>query len=84
MARQVADRAGIAGRALQLGFTLTDRHWEILDFVLEYYRINSRTCTLRGLIKGKGMPKKDIYDLFPGNPIARISSLTGLPKPEEC
>jgi tRNA 2-thiouridine synthesizing protein E len=84
MARQVVERATIANRALQLGYALTDRHWEVLDYVLEYYACNGRICTLRGLIKGKEMPKKEIYDLFPGNPIARISNLTGLPKPEEC
>jgi tRNA 2-thiouridine synthesizing protein E len=84
MKRQAIDRSSIANKACELGLVLTERHWEVLDYVLEYYRQNGRICTLRGLIKGKGIIKKEVYELFPGNPIARISSLTGLPKPEEC
>lgn len=71
-------------KASQRGLVLTEDHWRLIAISYEYYDQHRTICTLRNLIKLSGLEKKQIYKLFPGNPIGEISQITGLPMPKEC
>ncbi|QGP90730.1 DsrC like protein [Neomoorella glycerini] len=74
----------ITTRARQRGIILNEDHWKLIAISYEYYDQHRTICTLRNLIKLSGLDKKQIYKLFPGNPIGEISQITGLPMPKEC
>jgi tRNA 2-thiouridine synthesizing protein E len=74
----------IAARARERGIILNEDHWKLIAISYEYYDQHRTICTLRNLIKLSGLDKKQIYKLFPGNPIGEISQITGLPMPKEC
>lgn len=71
-------------RAEEGGLQLTEEHWGLIEFAVEYYRRNGTMCNLRTLVRESGYDKKTAYRLFPGNPVRRICYLTGLPMPPEC
>lgn len=77
-------REEVAGKAVTLGLSLTERHWYYIQLVTGYYAENHTTCTLRYLVRKLGADKKEIYRLFGNSPIKQICHLTGLPVPEEC
>ena len=70
--------------AAEEGITLTERHWEVINFVRDYYGENGESPTLRRISKGGGVPTKDLYELFPDGPGKKVSRIAGTPKPEGC
>jgi tRNA 2-thiouridine synthesizing protein E len=73
------------------GVTLTPEHWEIIEFVREFYaqfhmsppmRLLSKAITAKlGAEKGKSLY---LYQLFPDGPAKQASKFAGLPKPVSC
>lgn len=70
---------------------LTDDHWEILNFVRNYYLEFKTSPGLRELIKAMkpvlGESKANslaLFKLFPQGSAKQISRLAGLPKPKKC
>ena len=71
---------------------MTDKHWEIVDFLRDYYaqyQIAPMVKILtKELAKQNGMEKKDasklLYDLFPSGPAKQACKVAGLPKPTGC
>lgn len=73
------------------GISLTDKHWEVLHLLREYYVTYDSSPAMRALVKycrqrlgdDKG---RSIYllKLFPGSPAKIGSKLAGLPKPANC
>lgn len=73
------------------GIALTDKHWEVLHLLREYYVTYDSSPAMRALVKycrqrlgdDKG---RSIYllKLFPGSPAKIGSKLAGLPKPANC
>jgi tRNA 2-thiouridine synthesizing protein E len=73
------------------GISLTDKHWEVLELLREYYATYDSSPAMRALVKycrqrlgdEKG---RSIYllRLFPGSPAKIGSKLAGLPKPANC
>lgn len=84
MAPTRSQRENLFKKAGELGLELTEEHWSVIEFAVDYYRRNSTMCNLRTLVRESGFDKKAAYRLFPGNPIRKICSLTGLPLPPEC
>jgi tRNA 2-thiouridine synthesizing protein E len=70
--------------AAEEGIELTDRHWEVIRFVREYYAENDESPTLRRISKQAGVPTKELYQLFPQGPGKKVSRIAGTPKPEGC
>lgn len=70
--------------ATQAGITLTERHWEVLDFCRRTYAEKGAPPTVRGITKGTGLSTKDVYALFPGGPGILASRIAGLSKPKGC
>lgn len=70
---------------------LTDAHWEVIDFLREYYEEYQIAPAIRVLTKaiGKKLGKekgnsKYLYELFPYGPAKQACRYAGLPKPTGC
>ncbi|MBI4822972.1 MAG: TusE/DsrC/DsvC family sulfur relay protein [Nitrospirae bacterium] len=75
----------------QDGITLTDAHWEIINFLREYYQKYQIAPMIKILVKeiGKVMgPEKGntkyLYELYPAGPAKQACRFAGLPKPTGC
>lgn len=77
--------------ASQDGLELKDEHWEIINFLREYYEEYQIAPAVRVLTKAvaKKMGKdkgnsKYLYELFPYGPGKQACRFAGLPKPTGC
>jgi len=67
--------------------TLTDRHWDLINYLREeYFSNNGNQPNNRTLLKemgsrwGEKVSNKELFDLFPGNPSKQAGRLAGLPE----
>ena len=77
--------------AMADGIELTNAHWEVINFLQEYYDNYEIAPAIRILTKqiGKryGLEKgnsKYLYELFPKGPAKQACRYAGLPKPTGC
>jgi dissimilatory sulfite reductase related protein len=70
---------------------MTESHWEVVDFLREYYEEYQIAPAVRVLTKAIGKklgPEKGnsqyLYDLFPYGPAKQACKIAGLPKPTGC
>ncbi len=63
---------------------LTDRHWQVIDFMRKAYADNGTGPTVRVLGKTSGVPIKELYQLFPKGPAKMAAKIAGIPKPRGC
>ena len=70
---------------------MTDEHWEVVNFLREYYDEYQIAPAVRVLTKaiGKKLGKdkgnsKYLYELFPYGPAKQACKIGGLPKPTGC
>lgn len=70
---------------------LTERHWEIINFMRGYYAENGTAPNLRILQKllkeelgEEKSDKKYLFDLFPYGPAKQAARYAGMPKPTGC
>jgi len=70
---------------------LTDEHWDIINFLREYYEEYQIAPAVRVLTKaiGKKLGKeygngKYLYELYPYGPAKQACKYAGLPKPTGC
>ncbi|MDP6343805.1 MAG: TusE/DsrC/DsvC family sulfur relay protein [Alphaproteobacteria bacterium] len=70
---------------------MTDDHWEVVNFLREYYEEYQIAPAIRVLtkaIKKKLGPEKGnsgyLYELFPYGPAKQACKIAGLPKPTGC
>lgn len=73
------------------GCDLTENHWEVVNFLREYYEEYQIAPAVRVLTKaiGKRLGKdkgnsKYLYELFPYGPAKQACKYAGLPKPTGC
>jgi tRNA 2-thiouridine synthesizing protein E len=71
--------------------TLIDDHWEIINFLREYYDEYQIAPAVRVLTKAVGKKlgsdkgnSKYLYELFPFGPAKQACRYAGLPKPTGC
>jgi tRNA 2-thiouridine synthesizing protein E len=76
MAPELAAKEGIDA--------LTDRHWQVLDFVRREYFEKGTGPTVRALGKTSGVEVKELYQLFPKGPAKIAARIAGIPKPRGC
>lgn len=70
---------------------MTDAHWEVVNFLREYYDEYKIAPMIRILTKAiakklgpdKGNTKY-LYELYPGGPAKQACKIAGLPKPTGC
>jgi tRNA 2-thiouridine synthesizing protein E len=70
---------------------MTDAHWEVIDFLREYYDEYQIAPAIRVLTKAIGKKlgpdkgnNKYLYELFPYGPAKQACKIGGLPKPTGC
>jgi len=78
----------IAGKE---GITLTDEHWEILNFLRKFYfeygiapMVKILQKHLAHEIGPERASREHLYGLFPGGPSRQGSRIAGLPEPQGC
>ena len=69
------------------GITLTEKHWDIINYLRdEYFNNNGNQPNTRTIIKamsekwGTKVKQKDVYDLFPLDPSKQAGRIAGLPE----
>ncbi|MEP0986497.1 TusE/DsrC/DsvC family sulfur relay protein [Ekhidna sp.] len=62
---------------------LTDRHFEILDYLREE-QVKGTALSIRRIGKSGVVDIKEFYQLFPGGPLKKASRCAGIPKPASC
>ena len=73
------------------GIEMTDRHWEVVNFLREYYKRYQIAPMIKILVKKMGdafgLSKgnmKYLYELFPEGPAKQACKIAGLPRPAGC
>jgi tRNA 2-thiouridine synthesizing protein E len=69
--------------AKEEGIELTDKHYEVLEF-LRNSNEKGETLTIRKVGKSGIVDIKGLYQLFPGGPLKFSSKFAGIPKPASC
>lgn len=62
---------------------LTDKHWEVIDFLQKQYK-DGVALSIRKIGKSGIVDIKQFYALFPGGPLKKSSLMAGIPKPASC
>jgi len=83
------DLAGLIAK--DEGIDMTDEHWEVVNFLRDYYNEYQIAPAVRVLVKSikkKFGPEKGnnkyLYELFPYGPAKQACKIAGLPKPTGC
>jgi len=76
MADEIARENGIG--------QLTDRHWQVINFMRRTYLETGSAPSIRALGKASGVPIKELYQLFPKGPAKLAAKIAGIPKPRGC
>ncbi len=83
------DIAEVIAKAEQIN--MTDEHWEVVNFLRDYYEEYQIAPAVRILVKemtkkyGKEKgDQKALYALFPYGPAKQACKIAGLPKPTGC
>ncbi len=66
------------------GLTLTDKHWQVIEFMRREFSEKGTGPTVRVLGKLSGVSIKELYELFPKGPAKTAARLAGIPKPKGC
>jgi dissimilatory sulfite reductase related protein len=76
MASEIAEAEGID--------TLTNKHWQVINFMRTEYFDKGTGPTVRVLGKTSGVSVKELYQLFPKGPAKTAAKIAGIPKPRGC
>ena len=89
----LADWSEDIGTALAVGESveMTPGHWEVVNFLRDYYNEYQIAPAVRVLTKAIGKKlgvdkgnSKYLYELFPYGPAKQACKIAGLPKPTGC
>lgn len=69
--------------AKEEGITMTDKHWEVIDYLQDQCR-KEVPLTIRKVGKSGVVSIKEFYQLFPKGPLKISSKIAGIPKPVSC
>lgn len=76
MAPEIAHEVGVDD--------LTERHWQVIEFMRREYAEKGTGPTVRALGKTSGVTVKELYQLFPKGPAKLAARIAGIPKPRGC
>ena len=70
------------------GFTLTQDHWDVIEYLRDaYINHNNEQPNNRAILKamqekwpGRKVDNKTLFDLFPGNPSKQAGKIAGVPE----
>jgi len=77
------DRDVAEGIANEADVNMTDKHWEVIDYLQDKYH-NEEPLSIRGIKKSGVINIKEFYSLFPGGPLKVSTKIAGIPKPKSC
>jgi len=70
---------------------MTEAHWEVVNFLRDYYNEYKIAPMIKILVKALGQklgPEKGntkyLYELYPAGPAKQACKIAGLPKPTGC
>ena len=63
---------------------LTERHWQLINYLRDYYKKFGIAPMIRKMCKEVGMKLNEVYELFPTGPAKGACKAAGLPKPTGC
>jgi len=63
---------------------LTEEHWEVINYLRDYYAEFKVAPMVRKLLKDTGKSNAEIYELFPSGPGKGACKIAGLMKPTGC
>ena len=63
---------------------VTDRHWQVIEFMRARFLQTGSAPSIRSLGKESGVPIKELYQLFPKGPAKLAAKIGGIPKPKGC
>ena len=73
------------------GFELSADHWEVIDFVRQFYLTYNSSPAIRALTKAmkaelgeEKASSRYLFRLFPDGPAKQATKYAGLPKPARC
>ncbi len=69
--------------AKENGEELTDKHFEVLEFIREKVK-NGESLTIRSIGKSGITDVKGFYKMFPGAPLKKATLYAGVSKPSSC
>lgn len=69
--------------AKEEGIELTDKHYEVIDFIRNKVS-GGAILTIRGIGKSGVVDIKSFYQLFPGAPLKKATKISGVDKPSSC
>ncbi len=69
--------------AAEEGIEMTDRHWEVIDYLQDQYQ-KEVALSIRRIKKSGVVDIKEFYALFPGGPLKISTKIAGIPKPASC
>jgi len=70
--------------AAAMNITLTERHWEVINFARAEYEANDDAPSIRRITQQTDVGTKELYQLFPGGAAKVAARISGLPKPTGC
>ena len=77
--------------AAEEGITLSDAHWEVVNFVRAFYLEFNTSPAIRMLVKAMAQKygeekgnSRYLFRLFPEGPAKQATKIAGLPKPVKC
>ncbi len=76
VARALAETEGVS--------ELSDRHWQLINYLRDYYHKFGIAPMIRKMCKEVGMKLNEVYELFPSGPAKGACKAAGLPKPTGC
>lgn len=63
---------------------LNPRHWQLINYLRDYYQRFGIAPMIRKMCKEVGMKLAEVYALFPSGPAKGACKAAGLPKPTGC
>lgn len=77
--------------AEQENIILSEQHWEVINFVRNFYLEYNTSPAIRMLVKAMAQKLGEekgnsmyLYKLFPKGPAKQATKIAGLPKPARC
>jgi tRNA 2-thiouridine synthesizing protein E len=77
--------------AKQENIVLSDAHWEVVNFVRDFYLEFETSPAMRALVKAMAQKlgaekgnSRYLFKLFPLGPAKQATKIAGLPKPAKC
>ena len=64
--------------------SLTEKHWDVVRFIREYWTEHDLAPPVRLLCQSSGVTVREMYKLFTSGPARGACRVAGLPKPDGC